>query len=77
LRVLFDTNVLVSAFAAEGLCARLMMRANRREFELLISPAIRREFEKNLKIKLGLTPEEIREAVFLLEETAIRYERKK
>lgn len=77
MRVLFDTNVLVSAFAAEGLCARLMMRANRREFELLISPAIRREFEKNLKIKLGLTPEEIREAVFLLEETAIRYERKK
>jgi len=67
---LFDTNVLVSAFVTEGLCARLLIRANRREFGLFVSPAIRKEFEKALEIKIGLSREEIREALLLLEETA-------
>jgi putative PIN family toxin of toxin-antitoxin system len=70
LRALFDTNVPVSAFATEGLCARLLSRANRREFDLFMSPAIRKEFEKALQAKIGLSPEEIREARLLLEETA-------
>ena len=68
--VLFDTNVLVSAFATEGLCAGLMTRANRREFELFISPFIRREFEKVLEAKIGLSLEEIKAALALLDETA-------
>jgi putative PIN family toxin of toxin-antitoxin system len=70
LRALFDTNVLVSAFVTEGLCARLLIRANRREFDLFMSPAIRKEFEKALEIKIGISPEEIRAALLLLEETA-------
>jgi putative PIN family toxin of toxin-antitoxin system len=70
LKALFDTNVLVSAFVTEGLCARLLIRANRREFELFMSPPIRREFEKALEIKIGLSPEEIRAALLLLDETA-------
>jgi putative PIN family toxin of toxin-antitoxin system len=69
-RAVFDTNVLVSAFAAEGLCVRLLIRANRREFDLFISPAIRKEFESALKGKVGLSPEEIREALLLLGEAA-------
>jgi putative PIN family toxin of toxin-antitoxin system len=68
LKALFDTNVLVSAFATEGLCARLLIRANRREFDLLISSAIRKEFEKALQIKIGLSPGEIRESLGLLDE---------
>jgi len=68
LRVLFDTNVLVAAFATEGLCARLLFRANRREFDLFMSPAISREFKKAMEIKIGLSPEEVREALLLLEE---------
>lgn len=70
MRVLFDTNVLVSAFATEGLCARLLLRANRGEFDLFISHAIRREFEKTLGAKIGLSPQEIRAALLLLEEIA-------
>jgi uncharacterized protein len=70
LKALFDTNVLLSAFATEGLCARLLTRANRREFDLFVSSAIRKEFEKALELKIGLSPEEIREALLLLEETA-------
>ncbi len=68
MRVLFDTNVLVSAYATEGLCARLLMRANRREFDLFMSPAIRSEFKKALATKIRLSPEEVREALLLLEE---------
>ena len=70
MKALFDTNVLVSAFVTEGLCARLLIRANRREFKLFMSPPIRREFEKALEIKIGLSPEEIRAALLLLDETA-------
>jgi uncharacterized protein len=69
-RAVFDTNVLVSAFASEGLCARLLIRANRREFDLFFSPAIQKEFESALESKIGLSPEEIREALLLLEEAA-------
>jgi putative PIN family toxin of toxin-antitoxin system len=69
-RAVFDTNILVSAFAAEGLCARLLIRANRREFDLFVSPAIRKEFETALKKKVGLLAEEIQEALLLLEEAA-------
>jgi len=70
LKALFDTNVLVSAFVTEGLCARLLSRANRREFDLFMSSAIRKEFERALEIKIGLSSGEIREALLLLEETA-------
>lgn len=70
MRAVFDTNILVSAFAAEGLCARLLIRANRREFDLFVSPAIRKEFETALKKKVGLLAEEIQEALLLLEEAA-------
>ena len=70
MKALFDTNVLVSAFVAEGLCARLLARANRREFDLFMSSTIKKEFEKALEIKIGLLPEEIREALALLEDAA-------
>jgi putative PIN family toxin of toxin-antitoxin system len=70
LKVVFDTNVLVSAFAAEGLCARLLVRANRKEFQLFFSPAIRKEFEGVLEAKLRLPVGEIREALLLLDSVA-------
>ena len=63
MRALFDTNVLASAFLTEGLCARLLRRANRREFDLFISPAISKEFEEALKIKIGLSAEEVQAAL--------------
>lgn len=68
MRVVFDTNILVAAFVAEGLCARLLIRANRREFELFISPAIREEFVRALERKIGLSAGGVREALLLLDE---------
>lgn len=70
MRAVFDTNILVSAFVAEGLCKRLLIRANRREFDLFVSPTIKKEFESALKRKIGLLPEEIQEAIHLLDEAA-------
>ena len=70
MRVVFDTNVLVAAFAAEGLCAGLVMRANRKQFELFLSSFIRREFENTLHGKFGLSPDELKSALVLLDETA-------
>ena len=69
MRAVFDSNVLVSAFVTEGLCARLLIRANRREFVLFVSPAVLKEFKKALEIKIGLSREEVRSALLLLKET--------
>lgn len=70
MRVVFDTNVLVAAFAAEGLCAKLLRRANRREFPLFIGPVIIDEFRRALRTKLGASDEDGLKAVALLKEIA-------
>jgi len=58
-RVIFDTNVLVAAFISEGLCSKLLRRANRRDFDLYSSPFIVSEFQKAFKTKIGLRESEI------------------
>jgi hypothetical protein len=68
LRVVFDTNVLISAFAAEGLCSKLLERANKHDFMLYVSPFILEEFKRTLKIKIALSKREIKEALFILKE---------
>jgi putative PIN family toxin of toxin-antitoxin system len=70
-RVVFDTNVLVAAFAADGLCAKLLRRANKREFVLLVCPVILEEFQGALKKKLDATEEEIGQALDLLREVSV------
>ena len=68
MRVVFDTIVLVAAFAADGLCAKLLRRANRREFSLVLCPVILEELERVLKKKIGATAGEIHNAIDLLAE---------
>lgn len=68
MRAVFDTNVLVAAFATEGLCATLLRRARKGEFHLLLCPGILQEFRGVLRDKFAAAPEEIREAVLLLQE---------
>ena len=36
MRVVFDTNVNIAAFVSDGVCARLVRRARKREFELFL-----------------------------------------
>lgn len=52
MRVVFDTNVYFAAFVAEGICARLIRRARKREFELFLCHVITREFSTKLKYRL-------------------------
>jgi putative PIN family toxin of toxin-antitoxin system len=69
-KAVFDTNVLVAAFAADGLCAKLLKRANVREFQLFTCPHIIGEFKEALRDKIDASDKEIAEAQELLESTA-------
>lgn len=71
MRVVFDTNVLVAAFAADGLCAKLLRRVNKHEFMLLVCPIILEEFQGALEKKLDATKEEIGNALALLREVSV------
>jgi putative PIN family toxin of toxin-antitoxin system len=70
MRAVFDTNVLLAAFATEGLCATLLRRARKREFQLILCPGILQEFRRVLRGKFTAAPEEIRKAVALIQEAA-------
>lgn len=71
MRVVFDTNVLAAAFAADGLCSKLLRRANKHEFILLVCPVIVEEFRCALEKKLEAKEEEILVALSLLREVSV------
>jgi putative PIN family toxin of toxin-antitoxin system len=68
MKVVFDTNVLVSAFVTEGICAKLVGRARRRQFQLITCPFILKEFEGVLSNKISATKTETRQALRILSE---------
>jgi uncharacterized protein len=69
-KAVFDTNVLIAAFLTEGLCAKLLLRARRNEFSLVLCPFILQEFQKFLQIKIKSSSQEIEMALSLIEEAA-------
>ena len=68
MKVVFDTNVLVSAFVTEGVCTKLLGRAWRRQFELVTCPFILKELEAVLLKKLSATKGETRQVLRILAE---------
>jgi putative PIN family toxin of toxin-antitoxin system len=68
MRVVFDTNVLVSAFVTEGVCSKLLGRARRRQFQLITCPFILKELEAVLLKKLSATKVETSQALRILTE---------
>ncbi len=70
MKAVFDTNVLLSAFIAEGLCAKLLLRARRRETELFICPFIHDELVEKLTEKFHVEPTELRDVLALLAEAS-------
>ena len=68
MRVLFDTNVLIAAFISEGVCAKLMRRARKRQFSLVSSPLILQEFQDVLIRKFSATRRESQEALQVIME---------
>ncbi len=71
MRAVFDTNVLIAAFLTEGLCAKLLLRANRGEFALISSPFILKELREKLAGKLRCPQDEVREAARLVSEIGL------
>ena len=68
MRAVFDTNVLVAAFLTEGICAKLLTRARRGDFELIICPFVLQEFERVLAKKFSVPEDQLREVSSLLTE---------
>jgi len=70
-RVFLDTNVLVSAFTARGLCADLM-RTVLAEHELLTAEAVLAELRDVLRRRFGYAPQTIDAVVSLLREYPVQ-----
>jgi uncharacterized protein len=70
MKAVFDTNVLVAAFVTEGVCAKLLGRARRKQLDLVISPFIVKEFENVFLKKFSASKEQIRTATKLISEAA-------
>ena len=68
MKAVFDTNVLIAAFLTEGISAKLMVRARRRDFDLILCDGILQEFKRVLKKKFAASPRETSEALTILSE---------
>ena len=71
MKAVFDTNVLLAAFLTEGVCAKLLTRARKRQFSLITCPFILHEFERILAKKFSATKQEKDNALVLITEAAV------
>jgi putative PIN family toxin of toxin-antitoxin system len=67
-RAVFDTNVLVAAFVAEGLCSKILTRGRKKQFHLIGCPVILQEFERVLIKKFSATRNEAQSALKIVSE---------
>lgn len=65
MRVVLDTDVLVAAFVARGVCADLFERVVNHH-ELVLSPHVLEEFDRTTSKKLGFDPGRVARAMALL-----------
>ena len=70
MKAVFDTNVLLAAFLTEGVCAKLLTRARKQQFNLVTCPFILHEFERILSKKFTATKQERENALALITEAA-------
>jgi uncharacterized protein len=68
MKAVFDTNVFIAAFVASGICAKLLLRARRGQFQLVGSSYIFKEFEQVLTKKFSVSRNEARDALRLIAE---------
>jgi len=65
MRVVLDTNVLVAAFIARGVCAEIFERVIS-EHELELSPHLLGELDRVMSVKLRFDPRRVEKALALL-----------
>ena len=70
MKAVLDTNVLIAAFLTEGICAKLLIRARRRDFDMILCDGILREFKRVLRTKFAASPHEMSEALIILSAAA-------
>lgn len=68
MKVVLDTNVLVAAFLSEGVCYKLLLRARKKEYDLVLSAGIIAEFEGVLLRKFSVSQSELSDVRNLLAE---------
>lgn len=68
MKVVLDTNVLVAAFLTEGICYKILVRARKKGYRLVLSPDIITEFEEVLLRKFSLSRSELSDVRNLLAE---------
>jgi putative PIN family toxin of toxin-antitoxin system len=69
-RIVFDTNVLFSAFTTHGICSGLYEESLDRA-EMVVSPGILDELAQKLVTKARLTPAEAREVIQAIRNDAL------
>jgi putative PIN family toxin of toxin-antitoxin system len=65
-KVVFDTNVFIAAILTEGICSKLLLRARKKQFELITCSLILQEFERVLRKKFLATKSDVQDAVGLI-----------
>jgi len=58
-KAVLDTNVLISGFLADGVCARILRRARNGDFLFVLPTVVLEEFERVLKNKFRLDDGEV------------------
>jgi uncharacterized protein len=69
-KVILDTNILLSAFLTDGICSRILKRARHKQFSFILCKPILEETKRLLKEKFSLTAQEIAFFVSILLEAA-------
>lgn len=70
MKVILDTNVLLSAFLTDGICSRILKRARQKHFSFILCAPVLNETKRLLKNKFSLTAREIAFFVSVLSEAA-------
>ena len=70
MKVIFDTNVLLSAFLTDGICARILRRARQKHFSFILCEPVLDETKRLLKNKFSLTAREIAFFISVISEAA-------
>jgi putative PIN family toxin of toxin-antitoxin system len=69
-KAVLDTNVLLSAFLTDGICARILKRARAKEFAFVFGTPVLEETQRLLKGKFGFTDRQIAFFISILTEAA-------
>jgi hypothetical protein len=69
-KVVLDTNVLLSAFLTDGVCARILRRARAKAFSFILCTPVLNETKRLLKNKFSLSDGEVDFFVSIVAEAA-------